>query len=324
MRLRSLVEPLAREQHGIVTRRDLRGLGVGRSRIARAVRRGELVRRHRGVYALPETPLDPDLNGKALQMRGVVSHDTAARWWGMELVHTPEVNHLTVARNRGRGRDSVAGWRLHRADLVSADKVVHRGLCVTTPVRTVLDCARLLPFTAAVALADSALRKRLVTMTALQRSAAALPRGPGRRKAQQVISLLDPKADSVLESLLRILLWENGLLPPESQYVIRNAAGTFVGYFDFAWPALRLVIEAEGFEFHGQREHLRRDCRRHNVLTLQRWWLLRFTWEDVVLFPESVIETVRDALTAAASHQAAVPLSTQPGRDVAEPGTLIA
>lgn len=294
--MRSLIEPLAQEQHGLLTRRDLQALGISQSRMARAVRRGELVKRGRGIYALPDVPLEPDVRSTSRAHHGVVSHDTAARWWGMELAHAPASNHLTVPRNRGRRRDAIMGWTLHRADVPARERMIKLGLCVTTPVRTVLDCARMLSLADAVALADSALRKRLVTLAALHAAVAGLPRGPGRRKAQSVVACLDAKSGSVLESLLRVLLRQYGLLPPETQFAFTDAAGRLVGYFDFAWPALHLIVEADGFEFHRQREHLRRDCRRHNAITLRGWWLLRFTWEDVVLFPEQVVETVRETI----------------------------
>jgi hypothetical protein len=311
MSIHALVQPLAREQQGFVTWRDLRALGLRPNRIVRAVRRGELVRRGRGVYALPETQLEPNLHAVAKAHRGAVSHDTAAMWWGMELAHTPDRRHLTVPRNRGRLRDAISAWRLHRAGLTSADQVMRHGLCVTTPLRTVLDCARLLPLAHAVVIADSAVRKRLVRWSELQAVVETLPPGPGRRKVQRVVSAVDPKCGSVLESLLRVLLWENGLLPPESQYVFVDAAQRFVGYLDFAWPALRLAVEAEGFEFHSQRAEHRRDCQRHNALAGRGWWLLRFTWEDVVLRPDEVIATVRETLETLAELVVTGTSSTQ-------------
>ncbi len=295
MYLRALIEPVAKEQSGFITSGDLTALGVSRDRRRRAVRRGELVHRGRGVYSLPEVPLDPDVESRAIELDAVLSHETAAAWWGMETAHMPDVQHMTVPRQRHRGRDCLSGWRVHRADLAMHEIVRQRRVRITTPLRTVVDCARTLPLAAAVALADSAIRKKLIRLTDLEQAVAALPKGPGRRHVQQVVGLIDPKSGSILESLLRILLWEHGLLPHESQFAIYDRR-RLVGYFDFAWPALRLILEADGFEFHSQREHLRRDCRRHTTLTRLGWWLLRFTWEDVVLFPYDVVAVVRDTL----------------------------
>jgi very-short-patch-repair endonuclease len=279
---------------------DLQRLGLTRSQVSRATRRGVLVRRGRGVYALPEVAPEPDLHGRAKTLRGTISHCTAALWWGLEMAHSPTRQHLTVSRNRGRRADAVRGWRLHRANLPADALTVHKGLPVTTPLRTVLDCARRLPLAPAVVIADSALRKRLITIDELVAASAQLPPGPLRGRVRLVVSLADPRSGSVLESLTRVLLWENGLAPTESQYSFRDSRGLWVGYFDFAWPAFRLVLEADGFEFHSSRADLRKDCRRHNALTQRGWWLLRVTWEDVVFDPGSVIAMVRDALAALA------------------------
>src|SRR5699024_10156357 len=78
---------------------------------------------------------------------------------------------------------------------------VDRG--VTTPVRTVLDCARDLPFPSALTVADSALRQRAVDRSDLQAAVAALPaRFPGRARAKRVIDAASPQAAGPLESVL--------------------------------------------------------------------------------------------------------------------------
>jgi very-short-patch-repair endonuclease len=41
-------------------------------------------------------------------------------------------------------------------------------------------------------------------------------------------------------------------------------------------------VEADGFEHHGTRQGLRRDCRRHTELSVFAWSSLRFTFEDVM------------------------------------------
>jgi very-short-patch-repair endonuclease len=116
-----------------------------------------------------------------------------------------------------------------------------------------------------------------------------------------VAVLADPKSGSVLESLTRVALWRAKLLPPESQYAFHAHTGELVGYVDFAWPLLRLLLEADGFEFHSTRAQHRNDCRRLNAFTCRGWWLLRVTWEDVVYNTEEFVETVRKALCCAAA-----------------------
>ncbi len=46
---------------------------------------------------------------------------------------------------------------------------------------------------------------------------------------------------------------------------------------DFAWPRIRLAVEADGWETHGTRTAFQRDRRRSAALALAGWTVLRFT-----------------------------------------------
>jgi very-short-patch-repair endonuclease len=54
---------------------------------------------------------------------------------------------------------------------------------------------------------------------------------------------------------------------------------------DLADDALEIVLEADSFEFHGERSAFGRDCERYDELVSRRWIVLRFTWEQVMLRP---------------------------------------
>lgn len=51
---------------------------------------------------------------------------------------------------------------------------------------------------------------------------------------------------------------------------------------------LRIVLEADSFEWHGDRAALRRDARRYDQLVVDGWIVLRFAWEDVMFDQEFV------------------------------------
>ncbi|HVF21253.1 MAG TPA: DUF559 domain-containing protein [Mycobacteriales bacterium] len=69
---------------------------------------------------------------------------------------------------------------------------------------------------------------------------------------------------------------------------------------DFAWPENRLIVEADGYEFHRSRASYRDDRRCGNAYTRAGWRFLRFSWEDVVDHPDEVVAHVRDLLVMAA------------------------
>jgi len=179
---------------GIATRRDVVGL-CGRRAVAKALDNGLIERPRRGWYAFPT--LEPVLL-TAERRKGVVSHESAAILWGLDVATRPERHHLTVGTRRlALG----PGVTTHWADLAAHD-VDH---AVTTPVRTVLDCARTLPFREALVIADSALRTGQVSTQDLTSAAAAL-RGAGSARVRRVVTNADPRAESALESLLRGVL----------------------------------------------------------------------------------------------------------------------
>ncbi|HEY3555864.1 MAG TPA: DUF559 domain-containing protein [Kribbella sp.] len=230
---------------------------------------GRIKRIAKGLYALP---IDASALTIARAHGGVLSHESAAVHHGLDVVTTPLNPHVTIGR-RQRRRATRLACTLHWADVPALDGA-------TTPLRTVLDCARTLPFADALAIADSALRRGLVTAEELRAAAIGL-RGAGRARAITVSEASDARSASALESVLRARALSagfNGFLP---QFVI--ADGDFYARVDLCDPRLRLVLEADSFAYHASRESLRRDCRRYVNLAIRGWTLLRFSWEDVVL-----------------------------------------
>jgi very-short-patch-repair endonuclease len=227
--------------------------------------------------------------------RAWLSHQTAARHLGIELLH-PDGNHVTVPRHRGRAQ--VPGWQIHRANVEAEEAVVGDMHRLIAPLRTVTDLARRLPHSEAVVAADSALRQGMFTVTALV-AVTAVAIGRGAQRLRRLASAVDPLSGSVLESLLRVLLVAHGLTPPRSQYEIWDNL-RFIARVDFCWPDARLVVEVDGFAYHSNRDSYRRDRERDNELERLGWHVLRFTWEDVTLRPDYVVALVREVLARAA------------------------
>jgi very-short-patch-repair endonuclease len=170
------------------------------------------------------------------------------------------------------------------------DHEVVRGI-VTEPHRTVLDCARDLPFADALAVADSALRRGQVDFDRLVAMALALGTN-GRRSALRVVNAADARAANPFESVLRAIALEVPGLQVEPQLLI-NEHG-FFGRPDLVDRRRRIAIEADSFEWHGHRKALKRDCERYNGLVVRGWRIIRFAWEHVMFEPDYV----RDCLVA--------------------------
>ncbi|WP_109510205.1 type IV toxin-antitoxin system AbiEi family antitoxin domain-containing protein [Nocardioides speluncae] len=136
---------------GVASHADLRRL-TSRKRLRTALKSGQVRRLRRGHYMLTEA--DRALV-KARRIGGVVSHLSAAQLHGWEVAFPPALPWVTVPRSR------VVPDR-HGCHLFWANLDGESG-DLTSPVRTVLDCARRLPFGPALAVADSALRHRDVS-----------------------------------------------------------------------------------------------------------------------------------------------------------------
>jgi very-short-patch-repair endonuclease len=50
---------------------------------------------------------------------------------------------------------------------------------------------------------------------------------------------------------------------------------------DFAWPASRLIIELDSWEYHRTRADFENDRRKDRRLTAAGWTVLRVTWRDL-------------------------------------------
>lgn len=272
----STVEVLA-----LTTRRQLRT----------ALSRGTVERLSRSRYALRGLVEQRRAAGR---LHATLSHLSAAREHGWEVKHLPERAWLTVPRNRKVGREHQACYEIAWADLT--DEEMRAG--VTAPLRTVLDCARRMPFDEALAIADSALRHRAITHGDLV-AAAAQVRGPGSADVRRVARHADGRAANPFESVLRAIVIESNVLEVEPQVPVRTRTWTFEP--DLVDVRRRVVIEADSWTWHGDRESHSRDCLRHTLLAAAGWRVLRFTWEQVMHsapYVRSVLDELDDLLSS--------------------------
>jgi very-short-patch-repair endonuclease len=274
------VAELIGRRGGSATFADLRAVVSARA-IRNALTSGAIYRVAKGVYAVPAAP---SALTAARSHGGVVSHLSAAQHWGLGVINPPVLPHVTLPPGRVRRRTGLP-CVLHWADVPALDDI-------TTPLRTVLDCMRILPLAEGLAIADSALRTRCVELDELLDAAAHL-RGPHRRRIQQVIAFADGRSESVLESVLRALLIERGIEGFVPQLLVQDAV--FTARLDLGNPRLFLGLEADGFAYHGTRQALVRDCRRQVNLTVRGWRVLRFSWEDIMYDPDWVVATIEQA-----------------------------
>ena len=141
---------------------------------------------------------------------------------------------------------------------------------------------------------DQALRTRATTLAHLQQAmelTAARVGNPTRRRL-----LLDSRAEpwSKAERLFHRLLRDAGISGWEANKPVVLRDSTF--YVDLIFRKLRLVIEIDGRLYHTGAEVFETDRRRQNLLVLDGWCVLRFTWTMIEERPEEVIAMVLEAI----------------------------
>jgi hypothetical protein len=267
---------LARAQHGVLTRRDLLGLGFSSKAIRHRRDTGRLHVVSRGVYAVGRRELTPDGRWMAAVLAcgdgAALSHRSAAALWGIGSELRSRLD-LTIRSDREVRRP---GLEVHtRPSLPARDFTRRRNIPLTTPVRTLIDLATELedgPLERAVNQADvhdlldpEALREALV------------PR-PGQPGVKRLAALLDRHtfrlSDSELEICFRPLAAEAGLPVPETKAWV-------LGFeVDFHFPGLGLVVETDGLRYHRTPAEQARAVKRDQTHVAAGLRVLRFThWQ---------------------------------------------
>ena len=214
--------------------------------------------------------------------------------WGQRLV--PRRPDVTFPRNRRLEPTARRVLVPHWMALAPGD--VERG--VTSKRRTLIDCIRNLRLDEALAIADSALRLRDLTKSDLIRIAAGL-RGRGRTRAIAVAVMATRKAANAYESTLRAIASTVPGLSVRPQSPLRVARDQEL-HPDLLDDQLRIVIEAESFEWHGDRRQLSIDCWRYNAFANLGYVVVRFSWEQVIFNAPYVVEVLARAVERARRH----------------------
>ena len=302
-RLRNRVEHIARSQLGVISLLQARAAGATEEWIEWQVGVGFLTRCDVGVLHL--AGLEETWKSRAMRAclaRGphaVLSFGTAARVRDLELGLWPE-KRLEVSVPRSAGARSTELIRVHlTSHLGSSDRCWWGCLPLTTVARTILDLAGAgLPQHRLGRLIDDAVLSKKTTVVLLQ-SILSRSRRRGVRGVQAVDRALQPWLNGGVEShaeaqVLRLLL-AAGFRAPVCQHEIRDGA-VFVARVDFAWPAQRVVLEVDGFQYHDGPAKFVEDRHRANRLAALGWSVITTTLRELRSDPTAVFTALAAAL----------------------------
>jgi len=111
----------------------------------------------------------------------------------------------------------------------------------------------------------------------------------GSPAARRLLQAASDGARSEAERLLVKLLRDNNITGWKTNYPVG-------GYkVDVAFPEQKVAIKTDGWAYHSSQEDFQNDRVRQNKITLLGWQVLRFTWLDLVEYPQRVLAEIRFA-----------------------------
>lgn len=281
------------EHGGVAHISAFRTAGLSKTQIAAIFRRGVVERPRKGWYVDPTLPWQAK---RAVRVGGAAACVTAAALWGLPVPHGAHaLLHVEVAEDATRLRHNRDKRQVvHSGD--DPEVLLHRRALHdeanwrTSLVDTLLQLAWCVPLEWFVAALDAALhrprdgsREPMLSPGEFARFVGLLP-----ARFRAALDLIDPSAESPLETLIRLGL-------------VRRGIGPFVTQFEPTpfWRVDllvhgRLIIEADGAAYHDAEKDARRDAE----LRALGYTVLRFTYDEIVFDLESVLDRVESALRA--------------------------
>jgi hypothetical protein len=242
------------------------------------------------VYAPAE--LDPDLAlraraaGVLVAGRGAVAGYAAAELLGASCGAADASVDLLV-----RSRYRCDGLRVHHDRFAPAETVsLPGGGAITTADRAAYDLVRWAPtLVERVVAVDTLAHCHGVGPDDVLRLRRAYLGAHGGPLIPEVLSLVDPRSESPMESRVPVVLVGAGL-PPEVQFPVVVNGRRY--RLDLAYPAQRVGVEYDG-EAHRLPARARRDLPREADLAAAGWRVLRFDASVVMRHPDRIVVAVQ-------------------------------
>jgi very-short-patch-repair endonuclease len=222
----------------------------------------------------------------------VLSHRSAAGLWGIR--HTTSTIVDVTAGHTLRPR---AGFRPHRARLPEDEVTETIGIATTTPPRTLLDLAAVLPKSQLERAINEAEYRRLTDPLSL---GALVARHPGHRGVRAIRALVEAAhightlTRSDLEDRFLELLDKANLPRPRINTPITLNGHTLEP--DCTWPHHHLIAELDGYASHTTRHAFEKDRARDRRLQAAGWRVIRITWRQLNDDPNAIADEIRAML----------------------------
>jgi hypothetical protein len=258
---------VAGANHRQISRDQLLALGLSDHAIAR---RAWLVRAHAGVYSVggpPRTGLEHAAAALLACGEGAaLCHGSAMALWGMWKRWELPI-HVAIPGDRRR-----PGIRLHRLQLSERDVGVHHDLRVTSPARTLLDMAPLMPEAALKRRVNEARRAEILTLADITAVVERFPHHPGARRLRPQLTIRGGPTRSEWEDAFPAWCQQHELPPPVMNAIV-------AGYeVDALFEEEGVIVELDSWEYHQSRDSFESDRDRDATTLAAGHITVRITW----------------------------------------------
>jgi very-short-patch-repair endonuclease len=288
---------LAEGQHGVVARRQVERLGLGRRGIALRLRSGRLHRLYPGVYSVGHRILSQHARWMAAVLfcgpGAVLSHRSAAALWGIRAGGGTRIHITSPSRSRSHGP-----IQRHFSVLPDDEVTEHDGIPVTTVPRTIFDLAAV----SSAEVAEAALRQseylRLYDHLSLPHLLERYPRRRGSRAVRECLARRRETAGRSRSWLEEVFLpfLDRYRLPRPQQLNAWIEVGGRRFEVDCFWPGARAIVELDGFAAHGTRIAFEEDRARDRRLRVAGYGVTRIAPEQIEDEPDALAADLRALL----------------------------
>ena len=283
--------------HLVLTTSQLQDRGISGKKIPSLLKKGALEKLGRGVYL--------DTRGKHVfspkdraiiqhiavlktTLHPILSHHSAAMWWGAPMRSFPQRVHLSTASISGYQRFGVNVHSNRKA--VCSQAMFHSGFLTLSPLQTIVDCALTLPRVEALCIAHDFLHRNLCALD--EAVAELLAPGPyGAAMKRTIAERLTPFCESPGETLFWDFLHEKKFVLPSQQVELYTGRRKYRP--DFVWKDLRIIVEFDGeMKYSGvygkAQDIIREEHLRQRDLERAGWKVLRVSWNEITRYPEQL------------------------------------
>ncbi|TDD40598.1 DUF559 domain-containing protein [Saccharopolyspora elongata] len=241
-----------------------------------------------GVYRTEKTPLTHELRCRAVAMKlppgAVITGKSAATLHGVALARPQDpVEVLVKGCKRLHG---IRCWAVRHYEFESAP---WSGVRLAVLERAALDILMRNSLHQAVGLCDMLLHARVIDKETIGKYMEGR-HDYGIRRARRAFEFLDHRAESLPESVLRVMFVMAGL-KPVPQLEIPGENGTMLRA-DLGFDDARVLVEYDG-AWHAEPEQFRRDQRRLRWLRASGWHVIVVTAEDLAKAPQRIVDEVQ-------------------------------